>query len=145
MLLGGRGDDRIDGGAGDDQIFGGSGNDRLVGGLGIDVLTGGAGADEFVFRSAAEVVDRITDFDRAQDDTLELTGALTGAAVQMVDDGTNTTVQVRTADADGFTDSSCSRATASRSTSGTATSSSSASPARPSAGSTSSATSRRPA
>jgi hypothetical protein len=112
-ISGGAGNDRINGGAGNDRIFGGAGadvlaggrgDDRLVGGAGVDTLTGGPGADRFVYRAAGEALDRITDFAPDQDDELVLTGALTGAAVRMVDDGTDTTVRVRTADADDFSD-----------------------------------------
>ena len=103
-INGGTGQDRIFGGAGNDTLAGGRGADRLVGGAGADTLTGGPGADRFVYRAAGEALDRITDFAPGQGDELALTGALTGAAVRMVDDGTDTTVRVRTADADDFSD-----------------------------------------
>ncbi len=89
---------------GADHLFGDAGNDQLFGGPGNDILTGGAGADRFVFSSAAEGRDRITDFHPAEGDTLRLTGALAGASVRMVDDGTSTTVQVHTTAANAFTD-----------------------------------------
>ena len=44
------------------RIFGRKGADRIEGGGGADVLTGGADPDVFVFRTAAEGADRITDF-----------------------------------------------------------------------------------
>ncbi len=103
-LYGGGAADRLWGDAGADHLFGGGGNDWLFGGPGIDVLTGGAGADRFVFTTASQGVDRITDFHPDQGDTLRLTGALAGASVRMVDDGTNTTVKVHSAAANAFTD-----------------------------------------
>jgi hypothetical protein len=104
FLAGGPGNDRIFGQAGADALAGGRGDDRLHGGPGADTLTGGPGADRFVYRAAGEALDRITDFAPDQGDELALTGALTGAAVRMVDDGTDTTVRVRAADADDFSD-----------------------------------------
>jgi hypothetical protein len=77
---------------------------RASRGAGADILTGGLGADRFVYRAAGEGLDRITDFNPGEGDELALTGALTGAAVRMVDDGTDTSVRIRTPDADGFTD-----------------------------------------
>jgi Ca2+-binding RTX toxin-like protein len=43
-------------------IFGNDGDNAITGALGQDVLTGGAGADTFVYASAAEGGDAITDF-----------------------------------------------------------------------------------
>jgi Ca2+-binding RTX toxin-like protein len=103
-VTGGRGADRIFGEAGADELLGGQGDDRLVGGAGADTLTGGLGADRFVYRAAGEALDRIIDLNLGEGDELALTGALTGAAVRMIDDGTDTSVRVRTPDADGFTD-----------------------------------------
>jgi RTX calcium-binding nonapeptide repeat (4 copies) len=130
-LYGGAGVDEVRGGAGDDMLFGGSGNDTLFGNAGVDqlrggagadhlnggpgadwlfggpgndVLTGGPGADRFVFTAAGDGLDRITDFHPEQGDRLQLIGALAGASVRMVDDGTSTTVRVHTAAANGFTD-----------------------------------------
>lgn len=81
-LLGGAGRDVLLGGAGDDTLDGGSGSDVLVGGVGADVLTGGAGADVFRFVSEDDLAapegrsgaDRITDFNRAQGDRIDLRG-----------------------------------------------------------------------
>ncbi len=102
-LYGGPGADRLWGDVGADHLFGGIGNDWLFGGPGPDVLTGGPGPDRFVYSAAGQGLDRITDFHPEQGDTLRLNGALAGASVRMVDDGTSTTVQVRTTAADGYT------------------------------------------
>lgn len=76
LLDGGLGSDRLDAGAGNDNLLGQAGNDRLIGGAGTDILAGGAGTDTlsggsskdmFVFRSLAEGIDTITDFDGAID------------------------------------------------------------------------------
>jgi hypothetical protein len=104
QINGGAGADRIAGGGGADVLAGGRGADRLHGGAGADTLTGGPGADRFVYRAAGEALDRITDFAPGQGDELGLAGALTGAAVRMVDDGTDTTVRVRAAEAGVFSD-----------------------------------------
>ncbi|MBF2018926.1 MAG: hypothetical protein IGR93_02140 [Hydrococcus sp. C42_A2020_068] len=60
--------------ASNDSLSGGANNDILVGGMGSDTLTGGAGADRFVFQSAKEGIDRITDFSTA-DDTILVSAA----------------------------------------------------------------------
>jgi hypothetical protein len=104
ILNGGSGHDRINGGPGDDEIAGGAGRDRIYGGPGADVLSGGGGADLFIYRTLDDALDRITDFDPGQGDELRLVGALTGAAVRMIDDGNDTTVSVRTAATDEFRD-----------------------------------------
>ena len=66
-ILTGVGDDTIIAGAGDDTISSGAGDDILVGGLGVDSLQGGTGIDHFVYNSASEGGDVITDFDGAVD------------------------------------------------------------------------------
>ena len=70
------GADSIDGGSGNDIIFGQEGNDTLVGGTGNDLLTGGAGADVFKWSLADAAVagtnDKVTDFNLAQGDVLDL-------------------------------------------------------------------------
>ena len=74
--VGGRGDDRLTGNEAGNVLEGGDGDDRLTGGLGRDVLTGAADRDTFVFEAvrdsrAGSGIDRITDFDRA--DEIDLT------------------------------------------------------------------------
>ncbi|HET6520263.1 MAG TPA: type I secretion C-terminal target domain-containing protein [Geminicoccaceae bacterium] len=65
-LHGGPGNDRLIGGPGRDLIAGGDGDDVVEGGPDADVLTGGAGRDTFVYRDAADGLDRITDFTPGQ-------------------------------------------------------------------------------
>jgi VCBS repeat-containing protein len=68
--------DQLRGGGGNDAIDGLGGDDRIVGGTGADTLTGGADNDTFVFDSAPNAVDFITDFDAsgsaASGDLIEL-------------------------------------------------------------------------
>ncbi|MCA2652670.1 calcium-binding protein [Microcystis sp. M061S2] len=66
-LTGGNLADTIIGGQGDDILNGGQGDDTLTGGSGNDTLTGGAGADRFVFNSASEALDTITNFSITDD------------------------------------------------------------------------------
>jgi len=79
-VRGGAGADAINGGEGDDNLRGEDGNDLIRGGSGSDVVTGGAGADTFQFRageltaSEGGAYDRITDFDAAQGDRIDLRG-----------------------------------------------------------------------
>ncbi|MDX1391411.1 MAG: tandem-95 repeat protein, partial [Rheinheimera sp.] len=86
-LNGGEGNDYIDGGSGNDTITGGAGNDILLGGSGNDILTGGAGADVFAWRlgeqgtSTSAAVDRITDFNLAQGDVLNVADLLQGESL----------------------------------------------------------------
>ncbi|MDQ0568544.1 VCBS repeat-containing protein [Variovorax paradoxus] len=54
--------DQLRGGGGNDVINGLSGDDRIAGGTGADILTGGADNDTFVFDSAPNAVDSVTDF-----------------------------------------------------------------------------------
>lgn len=72
LIIGGLGDDYIGGGNGNDILFGGRGNDRINGGAGDDIiigslgrdrLTGGSGRDRFVYQSARDGRDIITDFE----------------------------------------------------------------------------------
>jgi Ca2+-binding RTX toxin-like protein len=67
LLMGNRGNDVLFGGSGNDTLLGGKGNDVLIGGKGNDVLTGGEGSDRFVFRTAEDGRNRITDFDPSED------------------------------------------------------------------------------
>ena len=67
---------------GADSIQGSVGNDILVGGQGDDILTGGLGADTFKWNSGdgtgTGINDKITDFNIAQHDVLDLASLLTG-------------------------------------------------------------------
>jgi Ca2+-binding RTX toxin-like protein len=66
-LFGGDGNDQLSGGDGNDSLAGEAGNDTLLGGDGNDILSGGTGADVFVFQSASEGSDEITDFEHGTD------------------------------------------------------------------------------
>lgn len=68
---GGVGADIVRGGQGDDNLLGQSGDDWLSGDLGNDTETGGTGADTFYSWGAAGI-DRITDFNRAEGDRIQL-------------------------------------------------------------------------
>jgi Ca2+-binding RTX toxin-like protein len=65
------------GNAGANVLSGGAGNDYLTGAGGADSLTGGAGADRFIFTaisdSTSATMDRITDFNWADGDYIDLT------------------------------------------------------------------------
>ena len=69
------------GGRGDDRLVGGRGADTIVGGPDRDVMTGGAGADTFVIHAdpngAADVRDRITDFEAGDRLVLPAAGPVT--------------------------------------------------------------------
>ncbi len=78
-ILGNGGSNTLIGGAGKDVISGGAGNDFITGGLDGDQLTGGLGADTFVYTTLGDfgsggTNDRISDFNRADGDKLDLTG-----------------------------------------------------------------------
>lgn len=75
--------DRLLGNAFGNQLAGSGGNDLIDGGLGNDILAGGTGADSFKFvarnagKFSAETdsgFDRVTDFNRAEGDVIDLTG-----------------------------------------------------------------------
>ena len=72
------GHDTLYGNEGDDLLSGGDGNDKLFGGAGADTLTGGAGADTFTFSASgdsnAAAMDLISDFNRAQNDRISVSG-----------------------------------------------------------------------
>ncbi len=59
-------------GDGNDTLTGNSSDNILMGGRGEDILTGGGGADTFVFNSLTEGIDVITDFDRADNDIIQI-------------------------------------------------------------------------
>jgi serralysin len=75
-LNGDAGNDYLGGGEGNDILNGGDGNDVFVGGAGKDTLTGGSGADAFFFTaltdSTSAAIDKITDFNWADGDYIEL-------------------------------------------------------------------------
>ena len=64
-------------GGGNDTINGSGGNDRIEGGNGADSLTGSSGNDTFVFNTALNAVDTITDFVTGVD-KIELSSAIFG-------------------------------------------------------------------
>ncbi|RAK50992.1 calcium-binding protein [Phenylobacterium deserti] len=70
-LNGGSGAETIRGGQDDDVLLGGGGADWLSGDRGSDTITGGAGADIF-HQSAGAGLDRITDFNLAEGDRIQL-------------------------------------------------------------------------
>ncbi|MEH0740931.1 cadherin-like domain-containing protein, partial [Vibrio cholerae] len=72
ILYGQGGDDILLGEEGNDILVGGTGDDTLIGGLGDDILTGGEGADIFKWVEMETAHDRVTDFSRAESDTLDL-------------------------------------------------------------------------
>ena len=74
-LTGSNSNDELRGGSGNDTISGLGGNDRIIGGDGADILTGGLGNDTFVFSSALNNVDTITDFNANATDKIELDDA----------------------------------------------------------------------
>ena len=83
IISSGGGSDILEGGGGNDFIvadraFVGTGKlegrDTLIGGAGDDYLRGGAGADRFVLRDG-DGDDTIADFDEAEGDLLDLSGA----------------------------------------------------------------------
>jgi Ca2+-binding RTX toxin-like protein len=83
------GDDVINGRGGADDLRGGDGNDRIEGGAGADTLLGEAGADRFVYRTAAEGGDTISDFvagtDKIEVSAAGFGGGLTaGGAVTLI-------------------------------------------------------------
>lgn len=110
-LRGNDGNDNLSGGLAADKIYGGAGFDMIRGGAGADLLSGGAGADSFLFASAADGGDRITDFDSAGGDRLIFTSAGFGGATGILSGATlntshkglffNTSSGVLTYDADG--------------------------------------------
>ncbi|KQU91036.1 hypothetical protein ASC78_18800 [Variovorax sp. Root318D1] len=62
-ITGSASNDQLRGGGGNDVISGLAGDDRIAGGTGADILTGGTDNDTFVFDSAPNAVDSVTDFD----------------------------------------------------------------------------------
>ncbi|WGK82636.1 Ig-like domain-containing protein [Vibrio aestuarianus] len=72
IILGHEGNDVLDGSLGDDILFGGAGDDILIGGYGNDILTGDEGADIFKWVDMDTATDRVTDFNAAEGDQLDL-------------------------------------------------------------------------
>ncbi|WP_343712466.1 calcium-binding protein [Inquilinus sp.] len=77
VLSGSQGNDKLTGDSGANTLQGWNGADVLAGGNGKDTLTGGAGADRFAYGGTAESAvganaDRITDFNHAQGDRIDL-------------------------------------------------------------------------
>lgn len=93
-LRGNGGSDTLEGGGGRDVLVGGDGIDQIAGGTGRDRLTGGAGPDAFIYRTAAEGGDRITDFDGAGGDRLIFTMAGFGGATAILSGATTNTAHV---------------------------------------------------
>lgn len=82
---GGIGNDVVRGGQGDDIVNGGAGDDFLSGDLGNDTLTGGAGAD--IFRAfAGGGNDRVTDFNAAEGDRIQVDAGSSYALSQVGSD-----------------------------------------------------------
>ncbi len=87
---GGAGADIVRGGQGNDQVFGQGGNDWLAGDRGDDTLSGGSGAD--IFHTFAEAgLDRVTDFNAAEGDRVQL---LPGSTYSVIQSGADTVIQV---------------------------------------------------
>lgn len=77
-MIGNPDNDTLNGGAGNDTLYGGFGDDILIAGQGADHLYGGDGADIFRFNVSDGVLDHIHDFSKAQHDTLDISGILSG-------------------------------------------------------------------
>lgn len=110
LLIGTANEDTLDGSgfagnqalfanAGGGQMTGGTGSDYLLAGAGADVMAGGAGADTFAWGLNATGADTITDFSRAQGDTIDLSGLLRNANIQ-ADNVTNALQFTRLGDTD---------------------------------------------
>lgn len=92
LLTGTQRADTLRGSTGNDTLRGLAGNDSLDGGAGRDLLTGGEGADRFRFSAGSGFgqaqADRITDFNRAHGDRIEISRQAFGIAA-----GTAVTIQ----------------------------------------------------
>lgn len=91
---GGVGADWVRGGQGDDALYGDAGDDWMAGDRGADTLTGGAGADTFYSFGGAGL-DRITDFNRAEGDRIQLDP---GQAHTVYQSGANTIIDLGNGD-----------------------------------------------
>jgi hypothetical protein len=82
---GGAGADLVRGGQGDDMVLGADGDDWLSGDRGNDTITGGAGAD--IFHGSQDAgIDRVTDFNRAEGDRVQLDAGTTYVLGQVGND-----------------------------------------------------------
>ena len=91
IIVGGTDTDIQYGRAGNDTLYGGGGLDVLVGGIGNDRLVGGDASDRFVFNTALNRntnVDRITDFNAADDAIILDNDIFRGLAIEAVIDST---------------------------------------------------------
>jgi Ca2+-binding RTX toxin-like protein len=95
-ISGGTGNDTLKGNDGNDQITGNSGRDVLDGGLGNDTLIGGIGNDSFVLR-VGEGTDLVSDY-RDRQDKFILSGGLQFSDLTLVQNGSNTQIQLTATD-----------------------------------------------
>ena len=80
LVYGNLGNDTCDGGAGNDTVRGGQDNDVVIGGAGDDYVSGDKGSDTMTGGTGADVfhtfgdagIDRVTDFNLAQGDRVQL-------------------------------------------------------------------------
>ncbi len=82
VILGNAGSNMLLGLGGADSLVGANGNDTLVGGAEADTLSGGGGLDRFVYATALEGNDVITDY-RVADDTLEVSALGFGGGLSL--------------------------------------------------------------
>jgi Ca2+-binding RTX toxin-like protein len=95
-ISGGTGNDTLKGNDGSDRITGNSGRDVLDGGLGNDTLVGGIGNDFFVLRVGAGT-DLVSDYQDKQDKFI-LSGGLQFSELSLVQNGSNTQIQLTATD-----------------------------------------------
>jgi T1SS-143 domain-containing protein len=106
IVVGLAGNDTLNGNAGADLLLGGTGNDTLAGGTGNDLLSGGTGGDSYVYangETGAGNLDIIVDYSFVDGDKIDVSALLdanfgpgsdVADFVQLVDSGSNITVQV---------------------------------------------------
>lgn len=103
IVAGGNGADRLDGGAGNDVLYGDAGADHLTGGLGADILAGGAGNDTLEGGEGNDTTlfgtgdGQDVAIDSAGIDTVQLTGGLTEAQINLQRLGSDLIVAVKDA------------------------------------------------
>jgi Subtilase family/RTX calcium-binding nonapeptide repeat (4 copies) len=90
-LSGGGGRDRLQGGKGNDGLVGGAGADWLDGGKGENRLVGGKGRDRFQLQRGGQAI--VVDF-RQGEDRLVLPQGVTAGAIEIVQKGQNSWVQL---------------------------------------------------